>query len=164
MPAEQPTVRPEYVIADAIAAAINAATFTGAITSVPAVVDEAPDFENLDDPTKYAAAVKIIPAPELELTFSETRGGDLHELDVALVLTKRLANVAERRAMVDLRWQIQDRLRADRDAVGSLLVGVPTWWDLRTVQVSQTFDREGMRGPNVFQAAMLLRFSAVLSR
>lgn len=159
-----PTTRPEYAIADAIASAISAATFTGDITSVVATVDESPDFENLDNPSSYAPAVKVIPGPELELTLAETRGGDLHLIDVVLVLTKRLNSVAERRSMVDLRWQLQDRLRAERSAAGSLLATVPLYYDLRTVSVSQTFDREGLRGPNVFQAGLRLQFSSLLSR
>lgn len=158
------TTRPEYVIADAIAAAISAATFTGDVTSVPATVSESPDHDNLDNPANYAAAVHVIPGPELELTLAETRGGDLHLIDVVLVLTKRLTSVAERRSMVDLRWQIQDRLRAERSAAGSLLANVPLYWELRTVSVAQTFDREGLRGPNVFQAGLRLQFSALLSR
>ena len=159
MPDPTSTVRPEYVIADALAAAINAAAFTGPITSLPATVDESPDHENLDNPANTAPSVKIVPAPELDITFAETRGGDLHEMDVLVILTKRLTSVAERRVMADLRWQLQDGLRS-----GALLTGVPQWWDLREVNVAQTFEREGLRGPNVYQAGMRLRFSSLLSR
>lgn len=159
-----PTIPPEYALADAIATAISAATFTGAITSVPATVDESPDFENLDDPGSYLPAVRVVPAPELEVTIGETRGGDLHLIDVGLVLTKRLATVAERMAMVDLRWQIQDRLRRDRTTAGALLAAVSNDYELRTVSVVQTFDREGIRGPHVFQAGLRLQFSVLLGR
>ena len=158
------TNRPEYVIADAIAAAINAATFTGPITSLPAVVDEAPDHENLDNPTNTTPKVSIVPAPNLELECAQTRGGDFHQLDLLVILTKRLADDTERRALADLRWQLQDRLRADRDSATSLLTGVPLYWDMRTLEAESTFSREGLRGPKVFQAVLRLQFSAMLSR
>jgi hypothetical protein len=154
-----PTICPEYVIADAIAANIRAATFTGPITSLSATVDESPDHENLDNPGDYAATVNVIPAPELDVSFAETRGGDLHEMDIVVVITKRLASLAERRVMAELRWQMQEAFRS-----GALLANVPTWWDLREMNVAQTFDPDGLRGPNVYRAGLRLRFSALLSR
>jgi hypothetical protein len=157
------TDRPEYVIADAIAAAINAATFTGPITSLPAVVDEAPDHENLDNPSNTTPKVSIVPGPNLELECAQTRGGDFHQIDVMVILTKRLALDTERRALVDLRWQIQDRLRADRWAAESLLTGVPLYWDMRALEADSTFNREGSR-QKIFQAVLRLQFSAMLSR
>lgn len=159
-----PTIQPEYVLADAIAANITAAAFTGPVTSLPAVVDEAPDFENLDNPADTNARVAVVPAPELGITFGETRGGDLHELTILIVLTKRLTSDAEKRVMADLRWQLQNGLRKDRDAQGSLLAGVPAWWDLRTAEVAQTFDRDGLRGPRVYQGGLRLTFTALLTR
>jgi hypothetical protein len=158
------TDRPEYVIADAIAAAINAATFTGPITTLPAVVDEAPDYENLDNPSNTTPKVSIVPGPNLELECAQTRGGDFHQIDLMVILTKRLALDTECRAMVDLRWQIQDRLRAERGAADSLLAGVPLYWDMRALEAESTFNREGLRGPKVFQAVLRIQFSAMLSR
>lgn len=164
MPTTTVTDRPEYVIADAIAAAINAATFTGPISSLVATVDEAPDNENLDSPSNTTPHVYVVPGPEIDLSMSESRGGDLHELDVLVIISKRLAADTERRALVDLRWQLQDRLRIDRDIDGCLIAGVPTWWELREVNVETSFSREGLRGPKVFSAGMRLKFSAMLSR
>ena len=54
---------PEYVIAEAIADAINAATFTGPITALSAVVDEIAEPENLDNPANTTPHVFVIPAP-----------------------------------------------------------------------------------------------------
>lgn len=164
MPTDPVTDRPEYVIADAIAAAINAATFTGPITSLVATVDEAPDNENLDNPANTTPRVYVVPGPEIDLQMAESRGGDLHAIDVLVILSKRLGADTERRALVDLRWQLQDRLRIDRDVAGCLIVGVPTWWELREVNVETTFAREGLRGPKVFSAGMRLQFTALLSR
>jgi len=158
------TVQPEYVIADALAANITAAAFTGPITTLAAVVDESPDFENLDNPADTAARVAVVPAPELDIAFGETRGGDLHEITILVVITKRLTSDAEKRVMADLRWQLQNGLRKDRDQQDSLLAGVPVWWDLRSAEVAQTFDRDGLRGPRVYQGGLRLKFSALLTR
>jgi hypothetical protein len=159
-----PTVRPEYVISDAIAAAINAATFTGPITSLPATVDEIADPENLDNPANTTPHVYVVPAPELDISLAESRGGDLHEIIVLVILTKRLSSDSERRSLVDLRWQLQDRLRIDREATGCLIASVPLYWDLREINVESTFSREGLRGARVFSGGLRLKFAAMLSR
>lgn len=155
---------PEYVIAEAIADAINAATFTGPITALSAVVDEIAEPENLDNPANSAPRVYVVPGPELDIALAETRGGDLHEIVVLVILIKRLSSDAERKTLAKLRTQLQNRLRIDREVAGCLIASVPVYWDLREINVQSTFSREGLRGPRVYSGGLQLKFSAMLSR
>jgi hypothetical protein len=154
----------DYIIADAIAAAINGATFSGTITTLTATVEEDPTYENMDDPTDTSARVSVCVPEEMEIDVGESRAGDRFEFVIKVILTKRLANDGERRTLAELRWQLYERLRLDQDATGALLAGVPTYWNLKGIEAVNAFSREGIRGPKVLSAGIALLFSSVLSR
>jgi hypothetical protein len=155
---------PEYVIAQAIADAINAATFTGSITALSATVDEAPDYENLDDPSNTAPRVYVVPGTRIDIEAGTTRGADLHTYDTVIILSKRLATDAERMTLAELRTQITDRLLRDRFVDGSLRANVPADFEYQAGPCESTFNREGLRGPKIFEAQILAQFSSLRSR
>jgi hypothetical protein len=154
---------PEYVIAQSIADSINAATFTGTITSITATVDEDPDYENLDDPGSTAAKLYVVPGTNIEIEAGSTRGADLHTYDVVLLLVKRLGPDTDRETLAELRTQITDRLLRDRFVAGSLRANVPADYDYTGGGVIP-FHREALRGPKVFGAQILAQFASLRTR
>ena len=135
----------EILIADSLAGSLSIARFDGAITSVDAVRSYVPDYtaEELGD-----LKVSVVPG-ETQVT-PHTHGADLFEIDVHVVIGKRMASDAEIDDLVELRTNIVDAIRSKKLPGGETTMPPGVAWMNVTNVV--TYDRDQVTGARIFLA------------
>jgi hypothetical protein len=135
----------EILIADSLAGSLSLARFDGAITSVDAVRSYVPDYtaEELSD-----LKVSVVPG-ETQVT-PHTHGADLFEIDIHVVVGKRMASDAEIDDLVELRTNIVDAIRSKKLPAGETTMPPGVAWMNVTNLV--TYDRDQVTGARVFLA------------
>lgn len=142
----------EDTIADYLAAALSAATWKGPTSSFTAVIDEAPEWDAAEGDLD-ALRVAIVPGPSIEMQFrSSSRGTDRFRIDTGILLSKRVADKAERKALRALRTEIVEKLR--QGTLPAVVPSLPEWINLTTVEIETTWDRQSIGGPRIFTAAI----------
>jgi hypothetical protein len=163
-----PTALPKPVedgIAEYLAAALTASSWDGPIASFQAEVDECPEWDAAEGDLNILR-VAVVPAPEMEFQLRETRGADLHRPTIGLLMSKKISDPAERQTLRALRTQILDRIRrsiSDPTVFQGVTPSLPPEYQLVSIDVETTFDRQGMGGPRVFMAAIRLVYVALLA-
>ena len=135
----------EILIADSRAGSLSLARFDGAITSVDAVRSYVPDYtaEELGD-----LKVSVVPG-ETQVT-PHTHGADLFEIDIHVVIGKRMASDAEIDDLVELRTNIVDAIRSRKLPADETTMPPGVAWMNVTNLV--TYDRDQVTGARVFLA------------
>lgn len=135
----------EILIADSLAGSLSLARFDGAITSVSAVRSYVPDYtaEELGD-----LKVSVVPG-ETQVT-PHTHGADLFEIDIHVVIGKRMASDAEIDDLVELRTNIVDAIRSRKLPADETTMPPGVAWMNVTNMVA--YDRDQVTGARVFLA------------
>jgi hypothetical protein len=135
----------EILIADSLAGSLSLARFDGAIASVDAVRSYVPDYtaEELGD-----LKVSVVPG-ETQVT-PHTHGADLFEIEVHIVIGKRMASDAEIDDLVELRTAIVDAIRSKKLPAAETTMPPGVAWMNVTNLV--TYDRDQVTGARVFLA------------
>jgi hypothetical protein len=163
-----PTSLPKPVedgIAEYLAAALTASQWDGPIASFTAEVDECPEWDASDGDLDVLR-VAVVPAPEMEFRLRDTRGADLHRPTIGLLMSKKITDSSEKQTLRALRTQIVDRIRSsidDATTFPNVVPSLPAAYQLVSIEVETTFDRQAMGGPRVFMAAIRLVYVALLS-
>ena len=141
----------EILIADSLAGSLSLARFDGAITSVDAVRSYVPDYtaEELGD-----LKVSVVPG-ETQVT-PHTHGADLFEIDVHVVIGKRMASDAEIDDLVELRTNIVDAIRSRKLPADETTMPPGVAWMNVTNLV--TYDRDQVTGARVFLADIAVTY------
>jgi hypothetical protein len=141
----------EILIADSLAGSLSLARFDGAITSVDAVRSYVPDYtaEELSD-----LKVSVVPG-ETQVT-PHTHGADLFEIDIHVVVGKRMASDAEIDDLVELRTNIVDAIRSKKLPAGETTMPPGVAWMNVTNLV--TYDRDQVTGARVFLADIAVTY------
>ena len=134
----------EILIADSLAGSLSLARFHGAITSVAAVRSYVPDYtaEELGD-----LKVSVVPG-ETQVT-PHTHGADLFEIDIHVVIGKRMASDAEIDDLVELRTGIVDAIRSKKLPAGETMPPGVAWMNVTNMV---TYDRDQVTGARIFLA------------
>ena len=141
----------ELLIADSLAGSLSLARFGGAITSVDAVRSYVPDYtaEELGD-----LKVSVVPG-ETQVT-PHTHGADLFEIDIHVVIGKRMASDAEIDDLVELRTNIVDAIRSRKLPADETTMPPGVAWMNVTNLV--TYDRDQVTGARVFLADIAVTY------
>jgi hypothetical protein len=141
----------EILIADSLAGSLSAARFVGAITSVDAVRTYVPDYttEELSD-----LKVSVVPG-ETQVT-PHTHGADLFEIEVHIVLGKKMASDAEIDDLIELRTNIVDAIRSRKLPAGQTTMPPGVAW--MNVTNAVTYDRDQVTGARVFLADIAVTY------
>ena len=141
----------EILIADSLAGSLSLARFDGAITSVDAVRSYVPDYtaEELGD-----LKVSVVPG-ETQVT-PHTHGADLFEIDIHVVIGKRMASDAEIDDLVELRTNIVDAIRSRKLPADETTMPPGVVWMNVTNLV--TYDRDQVTGARVFLADIAVTY------
>jgi hypothetical protein len=141
----------EILIADSLAGSLSLARFDGAIASVDAVRSYVPDYtaEELGD-----LKVSVVPG-ETQVT-PHTHGADLFEVEVHIVIGKRMASDAEIDDLVELRTAIVDAIRSKKLPAAETTMPPGVAWMNVTNLV--TYDRDQVTGARVFLADIAVTY------
>jgi hypothetical protein len=141
----------EILIADSLAGSLSLARFDGAIASVDAVRSYVPDYtsEELGD-----LKVSVVPG-ETQVT-PHTHGADLFEIEVHIVIGKRMASDAEIDDLVELRTAIVDAIRSRKLPAAETTMPPGVAWMNVTNLV--TYDRDQVTGARVFLADIAVTY------
>ena len=141
----------EILIADSLAGSLSLARFDGAITSVDAVRSYVPDYtaEELSN-----LKVSVVPG-ETQVT-PHTHGADLFEIEVHIVIGKRMASDAEIDDLVELRTAIVDAIRSRKlPATETTMPPGVAWMNVTNVV---TYDRDQVTGARIFLADIAVTY------
>jgi hypothetical protein len=141
----------EILIADSLAGSLSLARFDGAIASVDAVRSYVPDYtaEELGD-----LKVSVVPG-ETQVT-PHTHGADLFEVEVHIVIGKRMSSDAEIDDLVELRTAIVDAIRSKKLPAAETTMPPGVAWMNVTNLV--TYDRDQVTGARVFLADIAVTY------
>jgi hypothetical protein len=141
----------EILIADSLAGSLSLARFDGAIASVDAVRSYVPDYtaEELGD-----LKVSVVPG-ETQVT-PHTHGADLFEVEVHIVIGKRMSSDAEIDDLVELRTAIVDAIRSKKLPAAETTMPPGIAWMNVTNLV--TYDRDQVTGARVFLADIAVTY------
>lgn len=141
----------EILVADALAASLTAASYTGAYTAITATRAYVPEYEGADMDT---LKVSVIPG-NVEIT-QVTHGADLFEFEVHVMLAKRFSSTSELDALVDLRSQIADRIRSNAlPAANPAMPAGAQWYGIAN---NVTFDRDTLMNQSIFLADIAVTY------
>jgi hypothetical protein len=135
----------EIRIADALAASLRAATFTGALNCSSAKRRFVPD-ENV----AASAGLQVSVVPGAVEVSNLTHGADLFEPQIHVVLARKFASDADIVALIELRTQIVDAIRSDKLPAATPAMPAGVVWMQVTNEV--TFDRDAVANQRVFIA------------
>ncbi len=141
----------EILIADSLAGSLSLARFDGAITSVDAVRSYVPDYtaEELSD-------LKVSVVPGETQVSPHTHGADLFEIEVHIVIGKRMASDAEIDGLVELRTNIVDAIRSRKlPASETTMPPGVAWMNVTNVV---TYDRDQVTGFRIFLADIAVTY------
>ena len=141
----------EILIADSLADSLSLARFDGAITSVDAVRSYVPDYtaEELSD-------LKVSVVPGETQVSPHTHGADLFEIEVHIVIGKRMASDAEIDGLVELRTNIVDAIRSRKlPASETTMPPGVAWMNVTNVV---TYDRDQVTGFRIFLADIAVTY------
>jgi hypothetical protein len=141
----------EILAADALAASLTAASYTGTYTSIVAARAYTAEFEGAD---MDALRVSVIPG-NVEIT-QITHGSDLFEFEVHVTIAKRFAGTSELDALVDLRTQIADLIRSN--ALPPATPAMPTGTNWFGIANNVTFDRDTLMNQSIFLADIAVTY------
>jgi len=141
----------EILAADALAASLTAATYTGTYASITATRAYTPEFEGADMDT---LKVSVIPG-NVEIT-QITHGADLFEFEVHVTIAKRFTGTAELDALVNLRTQIADRIRSN--ALPAATPAMPAGTNWFGIANNVTFDRDTLMNQSIFLADIAVTY------
>jgi hypothetical protein len=141
----------EILIADSLAGSLSLARFDGAIASVDAVRSYVPDYtaEELGD-------LKVSVVPGETQVSPHTHGADLFEIEVHIVIGKRMASDAEIDDLVELRTAIVDAIRSKKLPAAETTMPPGVAWMNVTNLV--TYDRDQVTGARVFLADIAVTY------
>ena len=141
----------EILIADSLAGSLSLARFDGAITSVEAVRSYVPDYtaEELSD-------LKVSVVPGETQVSPHTHGADLFEIEVHIVIGKRMASDSEIDGLVELRTNIVDAIRSRKlPASETTMPPGVAWMNVTNVV---TYDRDQVTGFRIFLADIAVTY------
>lgn len=154
----------EILIADALAASLKAATFTGPLNCSSAARRFVPEVEPT---TAGSLQVSVVPGG-LEVT-NHTHGADLFEAEIHVVLSKRFSADSEIDDLIELRTQIVDAIRSDtlpkaRPPLPTGAATMPTGVVWFGVSNATTFDRDSMTNARMFLADIAVTYRTALGK
>ena len=141
----------EILTADALAASLTAATFTGNITTITAVRGYTPDFQG-----EQLEAVQVTVVPGNVDVTPVTHGADLFEYEIHVMLAKRISANADIDDLVNLRTQIVDAIRSK--ALPSANPAMPTGAQWFSIANNVTYDRDTLMNQMVFLADIAVTY------
>jgi hypothetical protein len=125
----------EILIADSLASSLSLARFGGAIETVDAIRTYVP------------GGTEVSP---------HTHGADLFEIEVHVVLGKKLSTDAEIDDMIELRTNIVDAIRSKKLPAGATTMPPGVAW--MNVTNAVTYDRDQVTGARVFLADIAVTY------
>lgn len=153
MPVNDPV---DVVVCEAVSAALAAKTFSGTITSCPAVYREYVD----PDGESFETLQAFVSPGEMEVE-EETRGADVHTVMVQILIGKRCQSDADKRAMRVLRTQIVDMIRSGTlPATTPALPQHTVWRRLRTMEAPG----RQLLGMDVWICAIAAEYSTLIGK
>lgn len=141
----------EILVADALAAGLSAATFDGDYPEITARRVYVPDHQVADVTTLH---VSVVPG-RCEIQ-GMTHGADLFEMEIHVLLAKRIVVDSEIDGLIDLRTQIAHAIRSG--TVPAATPAMPSGTKWVSIDNETTFDREAMNGHRVFLADMIVTY------
>jgi hypothetical protein len=141
----------EILIADSLAESLSSATFDGEIADVNAVRTYVADFT-----TEDLADIKVSVVPGSVEVTNHTHGADLFEVEIHVVIGKKLVTDAELDDLVDLRTNIVDAIRSKKLPASSPPMPSGVAWMGITNAV--TYDRDHVTGSRVFLGDIVVTY------
>jgi len=141
----------EILIADSLANSLSLARFGGAIETVDAIRTYVPDYT-----TEELADLKVSVVPGGTEVSPHTHGADLFEIEVHVVLGKKLSTDAEIDDMIELRTNIVDAIRSKKLPAGATTMPPGVAW--MNVTNAVTYDRDQVTGARVFLADIAVTY------
>jgi hypothetical protein len=135
----------EIRIADALAASLRAATFSGSLNCSTATRRFVPDENVVAAPTLQ---VSVVPGA-VEVS-NLTHGADLFEPQIHVILSKKFSSDADIVALIELRTKIVDAIRSDKLPAATPAMPAGVVWMNCTNDV--TYDRDAVANQRVFVA------------
>jgi hypothetical protein len=141
----------EILIADSLASSLSLAEFDGEIETVDAIRTYVPDYT-----TEELADLKVSVVPGGTEVSPHTHGADLFEIEVHVVLGKKLSTDAEIDDMIELRTNIVDAIRSKKLPAGATTMPPGVAW--MNVTNAVTYDRDQVTGARVFLADIAVTY------
>jgi hypothetical protein len=141
----------EILIADSLASSLSLAEFAGEIETVDAIRTYVPDYT-----TEELADLKVSVVPGGTEVSPHTHGADLFEIEVHVVLGKKLSTDAEIDDMIELRTNIVDAIRSKKLPAGATTMPPGVAW--MNVTNAVTYDRDQVTGARVFLADIAVTY------
>jgi hypothetical protein len=141
----------EILIADSLASSLSLARFGGATETVDAIRTYVPDYT-----TEELADLKVSVVPGGTEVSPHTHGADLFEIEVHVVLGKKLSTDAEIDDMIELRTNIVDAIRSKKLPAGATTMPPGVAW--MNVTNAVTYDRDQVTGARVFLADIAVTY------
>jgi hypothetical protein len=141
----------EIRIADALASSMRAATFSGPLTCRSAARRFVPETEPL---TAGVLQVSVVPG-QVEVT-NVSRGADLFDVEIHVVMSKRFNDDAEIDDLIELRTEIVDAIRSAK--LPAATPAMPDGVQWLAISNITTFDRDAMAGGRVFLADVAVQY------
>lgn len=144
-------------IGTALAAAISAHEFAGAIESVTATYRRRPDYR-LDQ--IGSLVVSVSPGPVAVGNQTATRGSDFFDLTFGVVLAKSVASEADIEQLEDLNQELIDALRSHQFP----LADVPPGVEYRELTQVMPFDAATLEERSVFLSQIEVAYTVPLDK
>lgn len=141
----------EILVADALAAGLSAAEYTGDYESVDARRVYVPDYQAADIADLH---VSVVPG-SCEIS-GATHGADMYEFEIHVLVAKRLALDSEIDGLVELRTQLANLIRSNKVPAADPPMPAGTKWV--SVNNETTFDRDALTGNRIFLADMVVTY------
>jgi hypothetical protein len=141
----------EILIADSLAGSLSSATFDGEIADVNAARTYVADYT-----TEDLADIKVSVVPGSVEVTNHTHGADLFEVEIHVVIGKKLVTDAELDDLVDLRTNIVDAIRSKKLPASSPPMPSGVAWMGITNAV--TYDRDQVTGSRVFLGDIVVTY------
>lgn len=142
----------QRLVADELATALSAHTWTEAIAEITAVFRRVPDYQLEDLGT---LKVSVVPGPINVNTNDQgqPRGADMFEVGVGIVLAKHVGSEQEIADLEDLNMAIVDAIRSYHIT----LSGIP-YADWTDISIPSPYDRDALTERNVFLSQIEVMF------
>lgn len=141
----------EILIADSLAGSLSAARFGGVIVSVDAVRSYVADYT-----TEELSDLKVSVVPGETQVSPHTHGADLFEIEVHVVLGKKMDSDFEIDDLIELRTNIVDAIRSRTLPASTPAMPAGVAW--MNVTNAVTYDRDQVTGSRIFLADIAVTY------
>jgi len=141
----------EILIADSLAGSLTAATFPGTISDITAVRTYVPDYT-----TEELSNLKVSVVPGGTEVTPHTHGADLFELEIHVVIGKRIDTDADIDDLNELRTNIVDAIRSR--TLPASTPPMPTGVAWMNCSNATTYERDQLTGSRVFLGDIVVTY------